>query len=259
MTTEHTHTYCLTAAQCNAQREVSPATLVQQIIDVATEHADILNIGFKRMGENSTLWVLSRAAYEISRYPRMLETYTVTTWIEGYNKLFSDRDFAIRSASGELIGYARTVWMAIDKETRRPTDLSAVADPEAVRPDLLCDMERPGKIRLPKEHTEPNVCRFGASDIDFNRHVTSRRYVELVVDQLPLEVYDTCVLSRFEIAYSRESLCGEQVSVMSGADTSGGVISAIMGADGTEKCITRARFVTRDSNQPLAAEKILNF
>lgn len=218
MITEYTHTYCLTAAQCNAQREVSPATLVQQIIDVATEHADILNIGFKRMSENNTLWVLSRVAYELKRYPRMLEQYTVTTWIEGYNKLFSDRNFVIRDSMGNTIGYARTVWMAIDKDTRRPADLSSVADPSATRPDLECNMARPGKIRFPKDHNKPSCYTFGASDIDFNRHVTSRRYIELVIDQLPLDIYDRYILTRFEIAYSHESLCGERVTVTSGTD-----------------------------------------
>lgn len=260
MTTEYTHDFCLTAAQCNAQREVAPATLVQQIIDVATEHADILDIGFERMGQNSTLWVLSRVAYDIKRYPGILEPYTITTWIEGYSKLFSDRNFAIRAADGELLGYARTVWMAIDKNTRRPTDLSSVANSEVVRPDIECGMERPGKIRFPKEHRDPWPYRFGASDIDFNRHVTSRRYVELVIDQLPLDVYDRYLLQRFEIAYSHESLCGERVNVVSGADpASGAVVSAIEGADDVQKCITRARFVSRADGSPADANELLDF
>lgn len=260
MITEYTHNYCLTAAQCNAQREVAPATLVQQIIDVATEHADIINIGFERMGENSTLWVLSRVAYEVKRYPKILEEYTITTWIEGYNKLFSDRDFVIRDSSGEVIGYARTVWMAIDKDTRRPTDLSQVADPAAVRTDLICNMERPGKIRFPKEHNEPSTYRFGASDIDFNRHVTSRRYVELVIDQLPLGVYDQYLLTRFEIAFSHESLCCENVQVMSGSDPgTGAVISAIEGEDEVQKCITRAWFVNREDGVAIPATELFEY
>ena len=84
MITEYKHTYCLTAAQCNAQREVAPATLIQQIIDVATEHADTINIGFQRMGKNSALWVLSRVAYEIKRYPGILEEYTISHISSGF-------------------------------------------------------------------------------------------------------------------------------------------------------------------------------
>lgn len=260
MITEYTRKYCLTAAQCNAQREVAPSTLVQQIIDVATEHADTLDIGFERMGSNSTLWVLSRVAYEVARYPQILEPYTITTWIEGYNKLFSDRNFAIRDSHGGVLGYARTVWMAIDKDTRRPTDLSSVANPEVVRPDIECKMERPGKIRFPKEHNEATHYRFGASDIDFNRHVTSRRYVELVIDQLPLDVYDQYLLSRFEIAYSHESLCGEKVSVSSGMDAAtGAMVSAIEGMDDVQKCLTRAWFVSRVDGTRAAASELLDY
>ena len=258
MITEYTHTYKLTAAQCNAQREAAPATLVQQIIDVATEHADILNIGFKRMGEDSNLWVLSRLAYDIKRYPSILEEYTITTWIEGYNKLFSDRNFMIRSVdTGELLGYARTVWMAIDKTTRRPSDLTSVADPAVMRPDIECAMERPGKIRLPKEHPLQHEYRFGASDIDFNRHVTSRRYVELAIDQLPLDVYDQCLLSRFEIAFSHESLCADTVKVVSGSGSGDSVVSAIVGPQGEERCISRALFVSRADGVLVPASALL--
>ena len=245
--TEYTHEYCLTAAQCNGQREVSPATLVQQLIDVATEHADILNIGFKRMDSHNSLWVLSRVAYEISRYPRSLEAYAITTWVEGYNKLFSNRNFAIRDAEGELLGEACTIWMGIDKDTRRPIDLSVIADESIVRPDIECAMERPGKIRVPAELGEAEHYHFAVSDIDFNRHVTSHRYVELAIDQKPLEWYDANVLSRFEIAYSHESLCGERVKVMSGEDArTGAMVSVVEGAEGEQKCLTRAWFTPRN-------------
>ncbi len=75
----YTHAFRLTAAQCNAQRELAPAMLIQQIIEVATEHADLLGVGFKRLQEDGNLWVLSRIAIDIHRYPRLLERYSLKT------------------------------------------------------------------------------------------------------------------------------------------------------------------------------------
>lgn len=100
----YTRRYRLTAAQCNAQRELAPAMLVQHIIEVATEHADALGVGFKNLAANGTLWVLSRCAFEVRRFPRLLEEYSLTTWVEGYNRHFSERNFEIRGEGGEVIG-----------------------------------------------------------------------------------------------------------------------------------------------------------
>ena len=52
----YTHNFLLTAAQCNAQRELAPAMLVQQIIEVSTEHADAIGVGFKNLAADGNLW-----------------------------------------------------------------------------------------------------------------------------------------------------------------------------------------------------------
>lgn len=70
---EYTHEYFLTAAQCNPQKELPVGTLVQEIIEVATEHANLIGVGATPLGEHNATWVLSRIAFEMSRYPSMEE------------------------------------------------------------------------------------------------------------------------------------------------------------------------------------------
>lgn len=211
----YTHTYHLTAAQCNAQRELAPAMLVQHIIEVATEHADALGVGFKNLAANGTLWVLSRIAFEVKRYPRLFEDYSLSTWVEAYNRHFSERNFEIRGAGGEVIGYARTIWVSIDMRTRRPANLDGFDFLRQVVSDKECPIEKQGKI-----HTidPPQMCHpytFQVSDIDVNRHVNSSRYVELIFNQMDLETYDRYYVSRFEIEYRREAHFADDVEVCS--------------------------------------------
>ncbi len=94
----HTHHYHLTAAQCNAQSELAPSQLIQQIIEVATEHADILGVGFKDLQRHGNLWVLSRVAFEMKRFPRLLEDYSLTTWIEAATSPNETSRFAAEAA-----------------------------------------------------------------------------------------------------------------------------------------------------------------
>lgn len=208
-----TQTYRLSAAQCNAQRELAPAQLVQQIIETATLHADALGVGFRELQRSGTLWVLSRCAFEMKRYPKVFETYSLITWIEGYNRHFSERNFEVRSAEGETLGYARTIWVAIDKDTRRPADLSAIVHLADVVCDIPCPIGKQTKIRPADPPQTLHDYTFRISDIDLNRHVNSTRYVELILNQMDLADFDEFFLARFEIEYKQEAHFGDTVEV----------------------------------------------
>lgn len=211
----YSHNYHLTAAQCNAQSELAPSQLVQQIIEVATEHADLLGVGFRDLQKNNNLWVLSRVAFEMKRFPRLLEDYSLTTWIEGYNRHFSERNFEICSASGEILGHARTIWVAINMQTRRPADLTYISYISETVSDHVCPIERQGKIRMSGEPQIVHEYTFRVSDIDLNRHVNSTRYVELILNQMDLADFDDYFLQRFEIEYKQEAHYGDTVEVAS--------------------------------------------
>ncbi len=240
----YTHTYRLTAAQCNAQSELAPAMLVQQIIEVSTEHADLLGIGFERLRHDDNLWVLSRIAFEMKRYPRLLEHYSLSTWIEGYNRHFSERNFEIRGEGGEVLGYARTVWFSINMTTRRPANLESITEIARTISDHPCPIERQGKIRPVNPPQTVHNYTFMLSDIDVNRHVNSARYVELILNQFTLDTFDECFLSRFEIEYKHECHFGKQVEVCSAFDRDA-TVTAIMLAD-TPICLARSILTMRD-------------
>lgn len=236
----YTRRYRLTAAQCNAQRELAPAMLVQHIIEVATEHADALGVGFKNLAANGTLWVLSRCAFEVRRFPRLLEEYSLTTWVEGYNRHFSERNFEIRGEGGEVIGFARTIWVSIDMATRRPANLSGFDFLQEVVSDKECPISRQGKLR-PIE--PPQMChpyRFQVSDIDVNRHVNSSRYVELIINQMDQDTYDRFFVSRFEIEYRHEAHYGDEVEVCSAFSAEGDALLTSINLDGQTVCLARS-------------------
>lgn len=225
----YTHDFHLTAAQCNAQSELAPPQLVQQIIEVATEHADLLGVGFRDLQKNNDLWVLSRVAFEMKRFPRLLEDYSLTTWIEGYNRHFSERNFQIRSANGEVLGYARTIWVAINMQTRRPADLSYISYISETVSDFPCPIEKQGKIRMTPPAQIVHEYTFRVSDIDLNRHVNSTRYVELILNQMDLADFDDYYLNRFEIEYKQEAHYGDTVEVASRLVDNGLVTSINLG------------------------------
>lgn len=239
---EYTVEYFLSAAECNAQQELSLPLLAQRLIDVSTAHANDLNIGYDRLIEDNNTWVLSRITVEMSRFPAINEHYSLTTWVETLNRHFSERNVEISDGSGNPIGYARLIWVAIDIVTRRPSDLSKYLPEVAVseRPCPIARQSRLTPIGIP-DHI--GMYKFVFSDIDFNRHVNSTRYIQFILDQWSVGFFDMRRVARFEIAYQAEAHYDDIVEVRRKGDEE--TQDFEIARDGTVCTRARIRFAPR--------------
>ncbi|MCM1519448.1 MAG: thioesterase [Lachnoclostridium sp.] len=202
--------FTLNAADCNAQRELSVSRISTLIIDTATRHALALGVGFDNMMKYGLSWVLSRLTFELYAPTVVGHSYRFRTWVAGLNRLFSERNFEIIDLTTDTtIGYARTIWMAINMETREAGDLSQLSQLREVISDFPCPIKPQGKFPLPELTEDASSYRFAVSDIDVNRHVTTHRYIDLITDCWELGRYDSDYVTRFEIAFRQEARYGE--------------------------------------------------
>ena len=217
----YTHNYFLTAAECDAQRGMSLPLLVERVIETATEHANSLHIGFDDLERHHIGWVLSRLSVEIDRWPAVNTSYGLTTWIVDLRRLYSTRAHEITDGEGNVIGRVRTIWAAIDTELRTAADLSVLDSEAFVCPGRECELPQVRRLAALGDDAESFKYCFRYSDIDINRHVTSRRYVELALNCCPMEWYDANRIIRFDINFHHEALCGQGVEMRSRLDEDG--------------------------------------
>lgn len=210
---EYIHEYFLTASECNAKQQMHFTMLAQRVIEVATEHADIIGVGYEEMLKDNLAWVLSRLSIEMIRMPKAKEKYRLITWIENYNRHFSERNMEVQAENGEVLGYVRTIWVAIDMNTRAPGDLSKLESLAVTVSDRPCPISKQGRMRPLVNKTREGQYQFRYSDIDFNVHVNSVKYIELILNQWSLEYHKSHTISRLEIAYLQEAHFGDNVNV----------------------------------------------
>lgn len=224
MKSEHKIEYLLKPSVSNAEQELPMTLLVEQIIEIATDHANILGIGFLSMEGKDMGWVLSRLSVEMKRWPRVGERYTITTWIETWNRHFSERCFSVEDLDGNVLGYVRTVWMIIDLKSHKSYGTAGLE----VAPEYVGNRECPILRQQRHKHFEPQVVHeytFKYTDLDFYRHVNTVRYISLLLNQFSLEEFDNNHLYRFEIAFMHEAHYGETAHIkgieesLSGGDT----------------------------------------
>lgn len=209
---EFSRTFFVTPGLCNARRELPLPHLVSDIIELATDHANRLGIGFKVMTPKGVGWVLSRLTVSMKRYPRFNEHFTLTTWIEAWNRHFSVRDFAVETSAGEIIGYARTIWMVIDLKSHANAGTGVVSlDPSLISP-RECPIESTRRISR-KTPDEVRQYTFRYTDIDFYSHVNTVRYIELLLNQFPLSRYIDSHVERIDVSFRHEARYGDTATI----------------------------------------------
>ncbi len=218
----------LSAGETNAEQEMSLPLLVSKFIDIATAHANSLDIGNPSMVDLNAGWVLSRLTIEMEDYPKVNDTYKISTWIESFNRHFSLRCFKVEAPDGKVFGYARTVWMVMDTVNHTNLGLSHLSLPDGMidgTPAPIQTQQRHVPI-VAKDSTEelpkgalvatepPFLYRFNYCDLDSYRHVNTVRYVALLLNRFSLKEHDEAFVKRLELSFLHEAKYGMETCVM---------------------------------------------
>ena len=242
-------TWFLSAGETDAESRMPITLVAARSIEVATLHANALGIGYSRLAENRMGWVLARLSIEMLRYPSINEQYTMETWIEGYNRYFSDRCYQMTDAEGKVVANIRSMWVAIDMKTRQMADLALLEKERFPVVDRKCPVEKCRAPQIARDaETERAQYTFKYTDIDFNRHVNTIRYIELVLNQRPLEFYDDNIIRRLDVSFEHECLFGETVDLVTGPSMAApyGSVTEIYPADKPRAVAVKLVFEPRE-------------
>jgi len=180
--------------------------------EAAISHAENLGVGREAMARTNQVWILSRMSVLVNRRPQYGETITVRTWPRGGEKLFALRDFDIRDAAGNPVVQARSCWLIIDMEKRRPLRPQSIMDTMPLNegqnalPAAIGLEERPS-LRKAAER------RALYSDVDYNGHVNNISYIRWIEDALDPALLEQARQIRLDINYVNEVLPGEVTGI----------------------------------------------
>lgn len=180
------------------------------LLRTASLHAAAHGFGYDDMIRTGHAWVLSRLVVEMERMPRTGEAFSLSTWVPSFYRQFTDRLFSLTTPDGTPLGHARSIWALIDTTTRRPLNLDTLADggfSAALEPRDV-PIAPAGRFRIDAAQPERTLTA-GYCDLDINGHVNSVRYIEMALDALGSDRYDTQRPQRIEAAYAAEARMGD--------------------------------------------------
>jgi len=203
------HIYELDPAQ-----RLSICALACFLQEAAGHNAHGLGFSPMQLIERGLTWVLSRLRIRLLELPGWKEQIAVQTWPSGLDRLFALRDFRILVKERE-IGAATSAWLMLEAEKRR-----------LVRPDSkfnwqgLIHPERSLAVDLLEkvpgvEADEPMLLErelpVRYTDLDMNMHANNTRYVEWLLEAMPLEVLRGPRLAELDIDFLAEVEHGERI------------------------------------------------
>ena len=190
----------------------SVASIISYMLNVAGTDAHRKGFGVETLQGHSFTWVLSRLAVDINTQPRQYSNIEIDTWVNEFNRLSSTRNFKMRIGE-DVIAAGVSQWCMLNMETRQAVDMTQlkdiyeramVAEPSPITaPARLRDIEPQASVSRPVVY----------SDIDFNRHVNTLRYIDLIFDSLPIELIEKNNGMRLDINFIAEALYGEVLTI----------------------------------------------
>ncbi len=206
---KYSYEYEIKYQEVDGRKRLRLFNLENYLLEVAGTVADELGFGIAVLHPRGLTWILTRLSVEMYELPTHCERVRFETWIESNAHMLSTRDFRIYSGD-RLIGICKTVWAILDLQKREIVNY--FDDPifeNAIDGEVL-EMPRVRMTTIP-EPTGSMPHKIVYSDIDYNGHCNSCRYLQAMTDAYLPDYYGKKV--RLDINYSKEAMLGEEMQI----------------------------------------------
>ncbi|MBR6167129.1 MAG: hypothetical protein IKQ50_01690 [Paludibacteraceae bacterium] len=181
--------------------------LENYLLEVAGTVADELGFGIAQLHPIGLTWIITRLSAEMYELPGPCEQIRIETWIESNAHMLSTRDFCIY-AGDKLIGQVKSVWAVLDMNKREIVNVFDMPMFEGCVDGEVLDMPRVRMTTIP-EPTGSVPHKIVYSDLDYNKHCNSCKYLQAMIDAYLPDYYGKKV--RIDINYSKEVMLGEEL------------------------------------------------
>jgi medium-chain acyl-[acyl-carrier-protein] hydrolase len=209
-----TYAYQIQAFQVDFQRKATMTTIGNYLLQTAGQDADRRGFGLDFMLPNNRAWVLARFSIRMDQYPGPQDIIKIQTWIHDIGALMSTRKFNILNEAEQKIGEASSSWVAMDLKSRRPLRLSSFLKPDYIQEQPGHQLPPPPKLTYKERYYTSKDFRVVYSDLDLNRHVYSIRYIQWILDSIPLEDFAAKKIRQLDINYLSEAFYDDEIKVL---------------------------------------------
>ena len=194
-------------SECGVDNQLRISAIINYFQDCTTENSEQLGVGFDYLKEKSRAWILNSWQVSIKRQPQVGEKIEVSTWATGFKGVFGPRDFCLKTADGEELACAHSLWVYVDTKNGRPVKPTE-AEIDVYEVEEPLPMESVSrKIQTPEELQVVDTFTVHKYHIDTNNHMNNSKYIELAYEVVPK---DFCV-TEIRVEYKKAAVLGDML------------------------------------------------
>jgi len=206
-------TILLTPEDTDRWGNMTPAALTRYSGECAVEHMERQQLLSGCLASRGLLWMIGWSCSEILRPPHLGEMVILWAWAGIKKSGMYPRRCALYTPEGALLARNCTLWLTVDRKTRRMDTLADV--PITMAPITLEDDLKPPKLsqRFPCELPFQGTHTVQAEEIDFNGHCNNACYLRWAEELLSDTYHRSHSCRGIWVQYARELRAGETVDL----------------------------------------------
>lgn len=125
MVKTHTTQFTVRYYECDAYGHLNNAVYLQYMQEAAINASSASGLNREEYKRSGRIWLIHASEIEYLRSARAGEQIEVTTWVAGYRRSTSRREYELRRPSDQaLIARGSSDWVYLDAETKRPAAIT---------------------------------------------------------------------------------------------------------------------------------------
>jgi acyl-ACP thioesterase len=172
-------------SECDSEGNLTLKSLLNYFQDCSTFQSEDLGVGVSYLKERHLVWVLASWYIVMEQTPHLLDEVEIGTFPYAFKGFLGNRNFFMKSKSGDYLAKADSLWSLISTDTGKPTRIPEdVLGAYETEPRLEMDY-RSRKILVPEGGVTGAGIEIKKHHLDTNKHVNNGQYIDMAAACLP--------------------------------------------------------------------------
>ena len=231
-------------SMCDNTSKMSIPSIFSLFMDIATEHAPQMGVGFYDLSKRGLFWITVKTKIKIFNLPKIIDEVTAATWPETPGRVRCNRYYTI-SKDGEILVTGKSEWAVISLNDGRLHKLSEI-NPEGLEysKDIVCDEPY---AHISEDFSDCEILgryKVCSTDIDLGQHMNNAAYIKALFGMFSCKELEDMNICEADIAFRTPCYEGDELTVRCRKDDNALEIG-ILKSDG--KTAATARLVTKSN------------
>ena len=213
-----------------------PISAIMYLQDAFARYTATKKMAAYDLFATNQIWIVTEFNIDfVEDLPFWSEEIEVSIWISEITKLKVYTDYELK-CKGITFAKGNALWFVIDKETKRPAKTDVVADRFDICNELVLGEHKKFTLPQAKEVYTKIEHKNNLSDIDFNKHVNNKSYINLAEMTAPNEFRKTKVLKSLHIRFNKETFLDDVLTCTTNRTELPNTYTHIIEKDGISVC-----------------------